>query len=131
MVGECTRYCLSRQEIQEVGCPRRFPSVSAHGVDTWHAQHELAVVLIGRVADHKVLGRRVEVAQAPLQHAGVIKRPASPVPECLRGNLNRNLGSISGRAAHLYLKLQVRRDSITRRLPGPLQYFDDQGPGGA
>jgi len=36
----------------------------AHGVCVRKAKHELAVVLVGAVADHLVLGRGVDVAQA-------------------------------------------------------------------
>ena len=38
--------------------------LSAHGVCVREAEHELAVVLVGAVADHLVLGRGVDVAQA-------------------------------------------------------------------
>ena len=42
--------------------------LSTHGVGTGESQHELAVVLVGAVADHLVLGRGVDVAQAFLYH---------------------------------------------------------------
>ena len=38
--------------------------LSAHGVGAGGSQHELAVVLVGAVADHIVLGGTVDISQA-------------------------------------------------------------------
>ena len=40
--------------------------LSAHGVGAGESQHELAVVLVGAVADHIVLSAAVDIAQASL-----------------------------------------------------------------
>lgn len=60
-----------------------------HGPGLGQAEDELAVVLVSGVADHLVLGARVEVAQAPLQYAGIEQRGASGKTECLRRDVQR------------------------------------------
>ena len=54
---------------------QKDPGILSHGIDFGHTQHELPMDLVGRVANHQVLGCGLEVTQAPLQHAGVVQRP--------------------------------------------------------
>ena len=110
---------------------QKDPGILSHGIDFGHTQHELPMDFVGRVADHQVLGCGLEVTQALLQHAGVVQRPPSTVTKRLRSDVHCYLSGVGGRTSHLDLKLQVRGVAVAHRIPGLLQYFDDQRPDGA
>ena len=66
----------------------------AHGVGVGEPQHELAVVLVGAVANHVVLGGAVDVPQAFLQDVGAVQSATASEPERLGDYVRGLLGGV-------------------------------------
>ena len=67
------------------------------------------MVLVGRVAHHLVLGRRVDVPQTLLQDVGREQRLAAAVAEGLGRYVRGYVGGVGGAATQLRLQWRRRR----------------------